>query len=338
MILGDSWWFSVIHESMWNCFGVILSDLQTTLKSFLGLILSDSWWFANHSEIIWGNSQWFANQSEIVLGWFLVICKPLWNHFLGDSLVILGDSWISLKLLWGDSWWFMQTTLKSFLGWFLVTHKSVWNCFGVILGDSWYWCEIVLGWFSVIHETLWNHFLGWFSVIHKSVWNCFGVILGDSHISVELFWGDSQWFVNHSKIIFGAILCDSQWFVNQCEIVLGWFSVIRKPLWNQFWGDSQQFLIFGDSQTTLKSFLRQFLVIHKSVWNCFGVILGDSLWFTNQSKIILGWFLVIHKPLWNNFWGNSWWFANHSEINFGVILDDSFCKMMSWCLFAFSTK
>ena len=38
------------------------------------------------------------------------------------------------------------------------------------------------------------------------------------------------------------------------------------------------------------------MAIHKSVWNCFGVILSDSQQF-----------LVIHKPLWNHFWDNSWW-------------------------------
>ena len=121
-------------------------------------------------------------------------------------------------------------------------------CLYVILGDSW-----------------------WFSMI-----------LSDSQISLILFWGDSQWFANHSETFSG-------WFPNHSEIVFRWFLVIFKPLWNCFGA---------------------FLVIHAPLWNCFGMILSNSRGFL----VILGISLKL-------FWGDSWWFANHSV---------SFCKIMSW--------
>ena len=120
--------------------------------------------------------------------------------------------------------------------------------------------------------------------------------------------------------------CDSQWFVNQFEIVLRQFLVICKQLWKHFWGDS-----------------RWLSAMHKSVWNCFRVILGDTqttvktfyvwfliiLWFVNHSKIVLGWFSVIHETLWR-FLGwfsdgseiDSWWFLNHSENILWAIIND----------------
>ena len=143
-------------------FYVILSDLWISLK----LILDDS--------------RWFMNQSEIDSWWFLVI---------------LDDLQISLKLILNDLW----TTLKSFLGqflvilgdsgWFSVICESVWNWFLVILSNSQWFTnqsEIDSWWFLAILGDSWTtlkSFLGRFSVICKSVWNCLGVILSDSLMS-----------------------------------------------------------------------------------------------------------------------------------------------------------
>ena len=142
--LSDSWQFSVLHESVWNYFGAILSD---------------SWWFANHSEnileAILSASWWSMNHSENILG--VILHNSQW------FLMILSDSQISLKLFWGNSQWFLmidEPLWKHFWGnslWFSVICKSVWNYFGVILGDS-----------------------QWFSLICESVWYYFGVILGNS--------------------------------------------------------------------------------------------------------------------------------------------------------------
>ena len=91
---------------------------------------------------------------------------------------------------------------------------------------------------------------------------------------------------------------------------------------------------------------------------------GDSWWFANHSEMILGWFvnhskmnlewfLVIHEPLWNDsgailsdswttlkcFWGNSWWFMNHSEMILVLFANHSemipgwflmICKPLKW--------
>ena len=235
----------------------------------------------------WGDSQWFSNQSEIVLGailsdswWFSVICKPLWKHFWGDSqpfLVICEPLW---KHFWGNSWWFS------------VIHESiVLGPFSIILSDLGTTENI----FGVICELVWNCFwviLGDSQTTLKTFLGQFSMILGDLQISLKLFWGDS-WF------IFGVILGDT------------WISL------KLFWGDSQWFL-----------------VIHEPFWKHF---LGNSQWFVNQIVIVLGWFSVIHEPLktfleqflvicepfWNHFCGDSLWFVNHSENIFGVILDDS---------------
>ena len=96
---------------------------------------------------------------------------------------------------------------------------------------------------------------------------------------------DSQWFTNHSQIIFWVILSDLQ---------------ISLKL---FWANSQWFsTILSDSQTTLKSFLGDsqwfvnqseivLAILSESWW--FSVILDDSQWFMNQSEIVLGLFLMI---------------------------------------------
>ena len=112
-------------------------------------------------------------------------------------------------------------------------------CLYVILGDSW-----------------------WFSMV-----------LSDSQISLILFWGDSQWFANHSETFSG-------WFPNHSEIVFRWF--------------------LGDFQTTLKLFWGNswwFMHHYEIVLVWFSAILGDSWWFANQSEIVLGWFMVICQPL-----------------------------------------
>ena len=149
-------------------------------------------------------------------------------------------------MILGDS----QATLKTFWGdswWFLVICESVWNCFGAILSDSW--------WFVTHSENI-------FRAILSDFWQ-FLVILGDLQISLKIFWGNSHWFVNHSENIFGAILGDSQWF-----------SVIHKSVWEWL------LVILSDSQTTLKTCLGQFLVIHEPLWNDSGAIckpfLNDS--------------------------------------------------------------
>ena len=82
IILGQ---FSVIHEALSSCFGVIVSE-----------------------------SQWFANHSEIVLGQFLLICKPVWNCFGGDSqwftihYSLFSNSscgfFSTINKLWGFQW------------------------------------------------------------------------------------------------------------------------------------------------------------------------------------------------------------------------------------------
>ena len=238
-ILSDSWWFmnqseivlgwfSVILDNSWwfmnhseIIFGVILSDLQISLKLFWG----NSWWFPVIYKPLWthfwGDSQWFGNQFEIVLGQFSVICE----HFENIFGVILSD---------------LQTTLNTFLRWFSVICESVWNCFGTIL------------WFLVICEPLWKHFWGnsWsFTKQSEIVLGWFLVILDDS-----------LWFTNHSEIIFGAILGDSQWFTNHSEIIFG---VILNDSW---W----------------------FLMICKSVWNCFGAILDDLSELQTSLKLFWG--------------------------------------------------
>ena len=245
--------------------------------------------------VILGDSQWFANQSEIVLGWFLVIHKPLWKHFWGNSWwfsVICKPLW---KHFWGNSWWFSvicKPLWKHFWGyshWFLVilcdslclTNQS--EFFGAILSDSW--------WFA--NHSEWKHFWGdsWqFSVILESVWNCLGAILGDSQTTLKTFlgWfsvvlGDSHWFTNQS---FGVILGDS-W--TTLKTFLGnsqWFSMIHKSVWNCFG--------VNDSQTTLKTFWgdsQQFLVIlNDSWWFVNQLFRGDCWWLTN---LFWGWFSVI---------------------------------------------
>ena len=74
MILGNFLWFLVIYKKkIWNDCRVILSDLQTTLKWFLG----DSWWFANHSEM---NPVWFTP--------FCPFISKIWSLFrLGTIFV-----------------------------------------------------------------------------------------------------------------------------------------------------------------------------------------------------------------------------------------------------------
>ena len=104
---------------------------------------------------------------------------------------------------------------------------------------------------------------------------------------------DYQWF--------SVILSNSPWFTHHSEIPFGWFYVILSD--PQWFATTLKFL-WGDSW--------QFLVIHKPLWNFFGVILSDSWWFTNYSEISMGQFLVIH--------GDSLWFTNHSEISLGQFL------------------
>ena len=156
---GDSQWFTVIYKSFWNCFRVILSDswwFVSHSENILGqfswflVILNEFQWFMNQYEIVFGvilnDCWWFASHSENILGQVLVILSnSLW------FLMILGDSWISLKLFWCDSQqfsviceplWFMNHS-ENILGWFSVIHESVWNCSWVILCDL----RISLKWF-----------------------------------------------------------------------------------------------------------------------------------------------------------------------------------------------
>ena len=59
----------------------------------------------------------------------------------------------------------------------------------------------VCHWLQTIEEVRPYCFYG---IIGDSQW--FAVILSDSQTTLKLIWGDSQWFTNHSDIIFGAIL------------------------------------------------------------------------------------------------------------------------------------
>ena len=96
-------------DSQWSL--MILSDLQTTLKSFLGqlsMILGDLW---ISLKLFWGDSQWIS-----------VICKALWNHFWDDSWWLANQSEIVLGVILVDSQWFS------------VIRKSLWKHFHLIFG------------------------------------------------------------------------------------------------------------------------------------------------------------------------------------------------------------
>ena len=126
--------------------------------------------------------------------------------------------------------------------------------------------------------------------------------------------GKWEWFAESMRITVNTVI-----FMHLCHLVL------------DHWRGKTLFfnVILGNSL--------QILVIHKSVWNWFSAILGDS---QISLKMILddSWqFSAIHESVWNwfsvflksvsNCFGvilhNSWWFANHSEIILGVILGDS---------------
>ena len=177
--------FFVICKLHWLFLGPILSDLQTTLK-FFGAFCCDSWWFTNHSEIIFRQFSVICKSLWNFLGdsqWFLVVCKPL-SHYFG---AILGDLQMTLKffgVILCDSW----TTLN-FLGQFSVSHGDSWTTLKLFLGDSWWFIfggnsENILEWSSMILDDIWGNswaflsnsqttlnFLGWFSVIYKPLWN-----------------------------------------------------------------------------------------------------------------------------------------------------------------------
>ena len=125
IILG---WLLVIRKLLWKHFGVILSDLQTTLKTFLRqfLVIRKSVW--NYFRAILSDSQWFMNYPENIFG------------------AILNDSLINLKLF-GAILSHPQTTLKTF-----------W----VILSDSRWFAnqpEIVLRWFWGNLQTIFKWFV-----------------------------------------------------------------------------------------------------------------------------------------------------------------------------------
>ena len=246
--------------------------------------------------------------------------------------MILNDFQTTPKFLWCDSWWFTNHS-ESSLGQFSVIHKKLLNFFGVILSDSWtslkflwsdswwfpnHWFKFLWGgsqWLSVFT----NHSkisFGWFSVIWKPLWNFFGAILGDSqqlsviHNKLKFVRGDSQWSANDWNFI-GVILSD---FQITLKFLWGWFLVIHRPLWN-FFGVILQWFMQDHSEISL---------------GFFSVIVTDSqttlkfLWGDSQQ------FSVIHEELWNFFGAilndSQWWFLIHSEITLGqfsVILGDS---------------
>ena len=220
------------------------------------------------------HSKYFVEKAIMTSFWKMTLMLP-WQTV---QAFIFSDSQTTVTKFWANSLWFLvihKPLWKHFWGdsqWFTVIYKSFWNCFRVILSDSWWfvshsenilgqfsWFLVILGdsqWISVIHESVWNCFWSdsqWLLVICKPLWKYFGASLGDSQQ-------------------FSMILDDSWWFMNQSEIVLVWFPTILSDLW-----------------TT---------VIHEPFWKHFGVILcdswislklflGDSLWFENQSEMIL---------------------------------------------------
>ena len=134
------------------------------------------------------------------------------------------------------------------------------------------------------------------------------------------------WILNgHPKIVLGQFWGDSWWFANQSEIGMRWF-----------------------------------LVIHESVWNWYGTILGDSWvglrliwdnswWFMNRSEIFMVWFWVVLGGSWislKSVWDNSrsltnqieivlrWFMVIHKSVwnCFGGILSNSWWFMDQWLM------
>ena len=166
--------------------------------------------------------------------------------------VNLSDSQTTLKWFWGESQWFANHSEIS-LGWILVICKPLWKDSGINLGDL------------------------------QTILNISGANLDDSQIILKWFFGESQWFTNHSEIILWQI----SWILvdlSDLKIILKWF-----------WGESWWILAsLSDLQTILKLFCS------KSWW--ISVILGWILVILNHSEMILGWISVWTIPKW--FWVN----------------------------------
>ena len=93
LILSNSQWIylSVIHEKLWDLFGMTLQWFSMICENFWNLfvaILNDSWWLAKTLKFIWGESQWCLM--------ILDDSQKLWNLFwaiLNLFRVILDDFW-----------------------------------------------------------------------------------------------------------------------------------------------------------------------------------------------------------------------------------------------------
>ena len=137
--------------------------------------------------------------------------KTTLKKFLRWFLVILNDSWISLKLFWGDSQWLLsaRTTM-----WSMPVDLPEWENEND-LQNQWKSMRITINTVIFIHlcHLALDHWRGktlffmWFSVIVNDSWQ----FSDDSWISLKLILSDSWWFsVITLKLILWMIL--GNWF------------------------------------------------------------------------------------------------------------------------------